>query len=200
MLRVLQIIATPSTELPGPKARSIYWTMLCMRPHNFPHLPYSESRDDLSRKRTHEMIDEMSDLVHGNLLIVIGRWEQIACYMEGLLAEKNGLLDPEYHDSLLTDDAKFTRSKKYFWAIEFLIEAETSVLDNINQARRFVELMNSNPPNEEVARRMFVMRLRKHNTAIQKLENLRKGFVKKQEEAKALRDGVSRIHYSGQPS
>ncbi len=146
------------------------------------------------------MIDEMSDLVHGNLLIVIGRWEQIACYMEGLLAEKNGLLDPEYHDSLLTDDAKFTRSKKYFWAIEFLIEAETSILDNINQARRFVELMNSNPPSEEVARRVFVMRLRKHDTAIQKLDSLRKGFVKKQEEAKALRDGVSRIYYSGRPS
>jgi SpoVK/Ycf46/Vps4 family AAA+-type ATPase len=144
------------------------------------------------------MIDEMSDLVHGNLVIVIGRWEQISCYMESLLAEKNGLLDPEYHDSLLTDDAKFTRSKKYFWAIEFFIEAETSVLDNINQARRFVELMNSNPPSEEVARRIFVMRLRKHNTAIQKLDSLRKGFVKKQEEAKALRDGVSRFHHSGQ--
>ncbi|KAE9377870.1 hypothetical protein N431DRAFT_399020 [Stipitochalara longipes BDJ] len=186
----LTIIATPSMELPGPKSRSIYWTILCMRPHHFPHLPYSESRDDLSRKRTHEMIDEMSDLVYGNLLIVIGRWEQIACYMEGLLAEKNGLLDPEYHDSLLTDDATFTRSKKYFWAIEFLIEAETSVLDNINQAKRFLEIMNSNPPSGEVARRMFLMRLRKHNTAIQKLEIIRKGFVKKKEEAKALRDGL----------
>lgn len=137
------------------------------------------------------MIDEMSDLVHGNILIVIGRWEQISCYMENLLAEKNGLLDPEYHDSLLTDDATFTRSKKYFWAIEFLIEAETSVLDNINQSKRFVELMNSNPPAGEIGRRMFVMRLKKHNTAIQKLESLRKGFVKKKEEAKALRDGAS---------
>jgi hypothetical protein len=137
------------------------------------------------------MIDEMSDLVYGNLLIVIGRWEQIACYMEGLLAEKNGLLDPEYHDSLLTDDATFTRSKKYFWAIEFLIEAETSVLDNISQAKRFVEFMNSNPPSGEVARRMFMMRLKKHNTAIQKLDIIRKSFVKKKEEAKALRDGVS---------
>jgi hypothetical protein len=142
------------------------------------------------------MIDEMSDLVHGNLLIVIGRWEQIALYMEGLLAEKNGLLDPEYHDSLLTDDATFTRSKKYFWAIEFLIEAETSALDNITQAKRFVGLMNSNPPSGEVARRMFVMRLKKHNTAIQKMESLRKGFVKKQEEAKALRDGASRFQCS----
>ncbi|KAN0108226.1 hypothetical protein V8E51_007968 [Hyaloscypha variabilis] len=186
----LTIIATPSTELPGPKSRSIYWTMLCMRPHHFPHLPYSESRDDLARKRTHEMIDEMSDLVYGNLLIVIGRWEQIACYMEGLLAEKNGLLDPEYHDSLLTDDATFTRSKKYFWAIEFLIEAETSVLDNISQAKRFVEFMNSNPPSGEVARRMFMMRLKKHNAAIQKLDIIRKSFVKKKEEAKALRDGL----------
>jgi hypothetical protein len=139
------------------------------------------------------MIDEMSDLVHGSLLTVVSRWEQIAFYLEGLLAEKNGLLDPEYHDSLLTDDAKFTRSKKYFWAIEFLIEAETSVLDNINQAKRFVELMNANPPVEEIARRMFMIRLKKHNNAIQKLESVKKGFAKKQDEAKALRDGVSHI-------
>jgi len=137
------------------------------------------------------MIDEMSDLVHESLFTITRRWEQIACYLEGLLAEKNGLLDPEYHDSLLTDDATFTRSKKYFWAIEFLIEAETSILDNINQAKRFVELLNSNPPCGEVARRMFVVRMKKHNSAIQKLEGLRKGFAKKQDEAKALRDGVS---------
>ena len=110
--------------------------------------------------------------------------------MEGLLAGKNRLLDPEYYDSLLTDNTTFIRSKTYFWAIEFLIEAETNVLDNINQAKHFVKPMSSNPSSGEISRRVFVLRLKKHNTAIQKLASLRKGFVKKQEEAKVLRDGV----------
>jgi hypothetical protein len=50
--------------------------------------------------------------------------------------------------------------------------------------------MSSNPPSGEISRRGFVLRLKKHNTAIQKLESLRKGFVKKQGEAKVFRDGV----------
>ncbi|PMD56834.1 uncharacterized protein K444DRAFT_36631 [Hyaloscypha bicolor E] len=116
--------------------------------------------------------------------------------MEGLLAGKNRLLDPEYYDSLLTDNTTFTRSKKYFWAIEFLIEAETNVLDNINQAKHFVKPMSSNPSSGEISRRVFVLRLKKHNTAIQKLASLRKGFVKKQEEAKVLRDGRQRCDES----
>jgi hypothetical protein len=136
------------------------------------------------------MLDEMSDLVHGSLLTVIGRWEQIANYFEGLLSERNGLLDPEYHDSLLTDDSAFTRSKKYFWAIEFLKEAESSISDNICQAQRFLDLLRSNPPTAEVARIQFSARLHKHSTALQKLEAFKKGFRNKQDEAKALRDGL----------
>jgi hypothetical protein len=161
-----------------------------MRPHNFPCLPFSESRDNLSHKRTHGMINKMSGTTHGNPLVVIGLWEQIECYIEGLLTEKNRLLDPEYYDSWWTNNATLIKSKKYFWVIEFLIEARTNFLDNINQAKHFVKPMSSNPPSGEISRRGFVPRLKKHNTAIQKLESLRKGFVKKQGEAKVFRDGV----------
>jgi hypothetical protein len=136
------------------------------------------------------MINGISGNTYGNLLVVIGLWEQIGYYMECLLAEKNRLLDPDYYDNLLTDNATFIRLKKYFWVIEFIIEAEINVLDNINQVKHSVKPMYSNPPSGEISRRGFVLRLEKHNTAIQKLESLRKIFVKKQGEAKVFRDGA----------
>ena len=164
--------------------------MLCMRPHQFPHLYYAETRDDLLRGRTHEMLDDMSDLVHLCLLTVIEKWEEIADYFDSLLVEKNGLLNPEYHDSLLTDDDAFTRSKKYFWAIEFLKEAEHSISDNIKQLSRFIDLLTTNPPVSEIGRKPFSTRLKKHYVTLQKVEAVRKRFRSKIDEAKALRDGV----------
>jgi len=136
------------------------------------------------------MLDDMSDLVHRGLLTVIGKWEEIAEYFDSLLVEKKGLLDPDYHDSLLTDDGGFTRSKMYFWAIEFLKEAESSILENISQARRFINLLSANPPAWKMSRTAFAMRLKKHRIVLQKLGSLRKRFRDKQDEAKALRDGV----------
>lgn len=165
-----------------------------MRPQHFPHLYYSESRDDLRRGRTHEMLDEMSDLVHSSCMIVIARWEELAGYFDGLLAEKRGLLDPAYHDSLLTDDKAFTRSKKYFWAIEFLQEAEAGVLNNIAQVGRFLELLETNPPISAIAENTFRARVRRHLSTLRKLEDLKTRFRMKQDEAKALRDGVGITH------
>ena len=136
------------------------------------------------------MLDEMSDLVHGSLLTVIGKWEVIACHFDSLLVEKKGVLNPNYHDSLLTDDSSFTRSKKYFWAIEFLKEAESSISDNIDQAQRFADILSGSPPTTEGARTLFITKLKKLKIAIMKLETLKKGFKTKQDEAKALRDGV----------
>jgi hypothetical protein len=75
------------------------------------------------------MINEISGTTYGNLLVVIGLREQIGYYMEGLLAENSRLPDPEYYDNLLTDNATFI--KKYFWAIGFIIEAETNVLSEL---------------------------------------------------------------------
>jgi hypothetical protein len=137
------------------------------------------------------MLDDLSGLVHRSLVTVVEKWEQIADYFEGLLGEKSGLLDPDYHDSLLTDDSAFTRSKKCFWAVEFLKEAESSISDNIQQTRRFIDLLNACPPAGEATKRLYSIQLRKHHIVLRKLEILRRRFRTKQEEAKSLRDGVS---------
>jgi hypothetical protein len=137
------------------------------------------------------MVDDMSDIVYKGLLTVVGRWEEIAEHFDELLVEKKGLLN----DSLLSDDKTFSRSKKYFWAIEFLKEAGNSISDNIYQAERFVELIKSNPPETKTAEREFQLRLKHHLTVIQKLDALKTRFRRKKEEAMALRDGVSQASW-----
>lgn len=78
----------------------------------------------------------------------------------------------------------------YFWAIEFLKEAESSILENISHAGRFIDLLSANPPTKKMSRTAYAMRLKKHHVVFQKLGSLSKRFRNKQDEAKALRDGV----------
>jgi hypothetical protein len=122
---------------------------------------------------------------------VLDRWEEIAEFFEELLCGKKALFDPNYHDTLLTDDVTLSRSKKYFWAIEFLKELEKSVTDNICQVERFTTLLRANPPPDSRNPRDFSARIRKQYAALVKLEALRVRFAYKREEAVALRDGVS---------
>jgi hypothetical protein len=164
--------------------------MICLRPSQFPHLHYSEQGEDKSRCRTNEMVDVMSDLIHQSLVTVVSRWDEIARYFDEILTEKKGLLNPDYHDSLLTDDKALSRSKKYFWAIEFLKEAGNSISDNIQQIKRFLEFLETNPPGAKIAKNDFHQRVKRHYTTLHKLESLEVRFRKKKEEAVALRDGV----------
>ena len=97
----------------------------------------------------HEMIDDMSDLVHKSLVTVGSRWDGIRQYFDELLSEKRGLLNPVYHDSLLTDDKTLSRSKKYFWAIEFLKKAGNSILDNIQQTQEFLAFLEFKSPGKQ---------------------------------------------------
>jgi len=138
----------------------------------------------------HEMIDDMSDVTQKCLVSVLDRWEEIAKFFDELLCEKRALFDPNYHDTLLTDDVALSRSKKYFWAIEFLKELEKSVNDNISQVDRFAAFLRANPPPANRNPRDFSSRLRKQYAALAKLEALRVRFASKREEAVALRDGV----------
>ena len=171
-------------------ARTIFWTMICLRPLHFEHPYYFERRDDLSQGDFHEMIDDMSDVAHKCLLAVLDRWDAIAAYFDEILCEKKALFDPAYHDTLLTDDVALSRSKKYFWAIEFLKELEKSVLDNITQVQRLLSLLRAHPPPAGRHPRDFDARLRKQHAGLAKLETLRARFAQKREEAAALRDGL----------
>ena len=156
----------------------------------FPHAYYFERRDDLAQGNFHEMVDDVSDVVLTCLRTVLDKWEELAEYFDEMLCEKRALFHPAFHDTLLTDDVALSRSKKYFWAIEFLKELEKSVQDNIRQVDRLSRLLRTTPPPEGRQQRDFEARLRKQESALTKLEALRVRFTQKREEAVALRDGL----------
>jgi hypothetical protein len=184
-----KILAIPGGEAPGPAPRAPFWTILFLRPEGFPHPYYLEGRDDLAKGILHEMVDDAAEVVYKAVLSMIEKWEELAAFFDDLLCEKRALLDPEYHDSLLTDDGSFSRSKRYFWAIEFLKEAEKSVGDNIKQTGEFLDLLKANPP-QVAGMRAYNACVKKVGLVLRRLEALKGRFANIKEEAVDLRDGV----------
>jgi len=136
------------------------------------------------------MMDDVAEVVYKTLLSVIERWEELAGFFDELLCEKRALLDPAHHDSLLTDDGSFSRSKRYFWAIEFLKEAEKGVGDNVKQTRGFLETLRAVPPLVRAGRREYQGRVKRVEGVLGRLEGLRGRFSSIKNEAIDLRDGV----------
>ena len=73
---------------------------------------------------------ELSCIVAG-LLEIIRKWSDLNEYFSDLLVED--FMDPKEYARLLFDDGKFTRSRKYFWAIGCLSEFDICISDNIKQ-------------------------------------------------------------------
>jgi hypothetical protein len=82
-------------------------------------------------------------MIESSIRIVHQRWEKIKEYFTWLLDHKDTLSDPDAHDSLLFDDESFSRSRRYFWAINYLAELDSSTSRNIIQLDTFVGVNKS---------------------------------------------------------
>jgi hypothetical protein len=85
---------------------------------------------------TIEKSDGLTSLIRYSLealALVVKGYERILSYFDEIIVEKDVFLDPEAHDSLLTDDEPFSRSKRYFWAITTPKEINYTVIDNIQE-------------------------------------------------------------------
>jgi hypothetical protein len=108
--------------------------------------------------------------------MVIKRWENIAAYFARLVVHhKDVLSDPDAHDNLLFDDDSFSRSRRYFWAINYLAELDISISGNIVELEKFAKRDSSGSLRDQLSQLQFQR---------ERLRNQR-------DEAIALRDGVS---------
>ncbi|KAF5871437.1 putative fad binding domain protein [Botrytis fragariae] len=142
---------------------------------------------------------------------VIKRWRGLDDPFRELL--EGNFLDIEQYSSLLFDDEKFTRSRKYFWAIGLLTEIDNILSDNIKQwglyyqgrlqplldDRDIIHRFDSGclyPPAVWETNRgdNMLKQLKKTiqqvQTHINTLKELRNDFSRKLETTKALRDGL----------
>ena len=125
-------------------------------------------------------------------------WEKMVAYFDTLLGydffdkAESSLLSPETHDLLLFEDESFSRSRKYFWAIEALTTFIDRISEIIDAWRRYKKhevtpYLKSTSWREydQLARHM-----EKAESEVSKLERIQSQLEKHLERTKLSRDGV----------
>jgi hypothetical protein len=132
---------------------------------------------------------------------ILKSWTLVVQYFDEIIVEKDAFLDSRLHDTLLTDDESFSRSKRYFWAITTLREMHDSISNNLLETRR---LMTLGFPEKKLAEELskikhprewlpLATRKRPFEDICSRLEELSKKLDKRLGEVTELRNGVSRV-------
>lgn len=158
-----------------------YWTLLYLCPNNFELYDKSqnfERYDTITNAiKLQDAAGVAEVMVDFTCRMVIERWEVVVEFFAALIGHRDSLSDPDAHDSLLFDDDSFSRSRRYFWAINYLAELSSSITGNIVQFDKFAA------KNKSI------------NGKLDQLYYLRGRLHAQREEAIALRDGVSRFNF-----
>jgi len=170
----------------GNESPRDFWTLLELRPASFPGLSSSIVGT----------LSSPTDVLHAALVVadkammkIHMYWREVLDYFDNLVSERDTFLQPDRHDSLLSDDETFSRSKKYFWAITTLKELDLSISDNLLQIRRLLDaraptfIENMRKAELEDARSCLEIRYKETEVVASKLRE-------KRQEAGDLRDGV----------
>ena len=133
---------------------------------------------------------EMNLIAHG-LERVSSRWAEFQSFFEFILDGGDSLMKPTEHDNLLFDDGAFSRSRRYFWAIDCLSEFDVVVSDNIVQwelyrAARIQPLLEGQGLPD-----LDLVQFKQVERRYEILCNQREFFRQKLIATKALRDAVS---------
>jgi hypothetical protein len=160
--------------------KSQYWTAMYMRPETFPRYKRAEYTKDHD-----EAI--IADLLTQAIKCVITRWKMVATHLKTFIVDHHLLLDPEGHDMLLFDDDSFSRSRKYFWVINFLAECESRIVENIQELDNAIVGWAEKIEPEEWKSHDYVERLLKARAELTEVQDHLKA---KRAETIALRDGV----------
>ncbi len=99
-------------------------------------------------------------------------------------------MQPVNHDHLLFDDGAFSRSRRYFWAIDCLSEFEATISDNIAQWELYKKARISPLFPSKVLPELDFIQLRNAERQYHILQNQRDYFSRKLASTKALRDAV----------
>ncbi|MCJ1477486.1 hypothetical protein MMC13_006158 [Lambiella insularis] len=120
-----------------------HWTMLVLSPSHFfdqsntsfPMSAISPLDKPISGQfvgRLTKLGAEMNMIGQG-LQRISDRWTDFQSFFEYILDSGDALMQPTKHDNLLFDDGSFSRSRRYFWAIDCLSEFEKNITDNLTQ-------------------------------------------------------------------
>ncbi|KAI4283116.1 MAG: hypothetical protein L6R38_002419 [Xanthoria sp. 2 TBL-2021] len=124
------------------------------------------------------------NLIAQGLARISERWADFQSFFDYILDSGDSLMQPNEHDNLLFDDGSFSRSRRYFWAIDCLSEFDTTITDNINQW----ELYKAALP--VLDNELDSIQLRNAERQCRILQNQREHFRQKLASTRALRDAL----------
>lgn len=175
-----------------------HWTLLVLTPDGFfdeknTSLPTNASALGRAQASSYLLgrLDQSGAELHmigQGLERITARWAEFLSYFDYILDGGDSLMKPAEHDNLLFDDGAFSRSRRYFWAIDCLSEFEQSITDNITQWELYnAARIQSLDSMSELDYRQLAFAERQYLV----LQNQRESFKQKLASTKALRDAVS---------
>lgn len=177
------------------------WTMLVLAPNHFFNehntaFPMKEIPPERAQSLGHrlgrltQLGAEMS-LIGQGLERIGERWADFQIFFDFILDSGDSLMNPYEHDNLLFDDGAFSRSRRYFWAIDCLSEFELCITDNLVQWELYKSARVQPLLDAELLQELDKIQLRNTERQYHILQNQREYFRLKLTSTKALRDAVS---------
>lgn len=192
--------ANPSSDFTGTSIGN--WTMLVLAPnHFFNEHNKSFPTKDLAPERVQSLGHCLGRLTQqGAEMNLIGqgleriseRWADFQVFFDFILDSGDSLMQPYEHDNLLFDDGAFSRSRRYFWAINCLSEFELCITDNLVQWELYKKARIQPTLDAEILPELDQIQLRNTERQYHILQNQREYFRQRLTSTKALRDAVSR--------
>ncbi|TGO08046.1 hypothetical protein BTUL_0229g00140 [Botrytis tulipae] len=171
------------------------WTMLLLTPSTTKIYIdiYGDGRQAVDR----EFIVAFSGIIDSSTRAVVRHWDILANHFEKLLSESDNLLEPQLHDLLLVDDSKYSKSKKYFWALNILKEIESDIAAVISQIEGFMDFSEHSPlkkqfplPEGRISTEQETIVKKKLGVLKEDLTSIKRRFRDQRELTKDLRDGL----------
>ncbi|KAI4181157.1 MAG: hypothetical protein LQ348_005067 [Seirophora lacunosa] len=171
-----------------------HWTMLVLSPagffdeHNgsFPIMSLPKGRAQALGHCLGRLTRAGAELnlIAQGLARISERWADFQSFFDYILDDGDSLMQPADHDNLLFDDGSFSRSRRYFWAINCLSEFETAITDNITQWELYksaLPILDNDLDNVQYRHAELQCRV---------LQNQREYFRQKLAATRALRDAL----------
>ncbi|MCJ1405340.1 hypothetical protein MMC11_008567 [Xylographa trunciseda] len=131
------------------------------------------------------------NLIGQGLQRISDRWTDFQSFFEYILDSGDALMQPAQHDNLLFDDGAFSRSRRYFWAIDCLSEFEINITDNLTQWTLWKKARIEVLLQDDLLSELDMVQYRIAEQQCRVLENQRQYFRQKLAATIALRDAVS---------
>lgn len=178
------------------------WTILALQPPGEDRYEWTQPR---SPKRVSPNNVAILNILEHGLQLASEAHRAMADAFDKEFGSESLITDPDSHDKLLIDDDNFSRSRKYFWSVNFLETAMAQIDQTEQEIDIFLKTMEKRIRSSWISGRTLRLRVKSREECgkiadaqvenlkkcINELQVIRSRFDKTRKRVLVLRDGVS---------